>query len=703
MNALDQTQPTVKHWLGDAAMVGVVALALIRCFVAFRSVAGLDFSPAGEVPVTEVGLMGTAVFDALGVGMLLLAVIDRLLRGVSVYAGLIALWLVGLVVAVIHLLGGTGDPAIAGNWIGALALGLAALHLADVPRRRRFMAVAFAAGLTSLALYAFTQFFIQHPRDVRFYELHKDTFLQQRGWEPGSIQQAKWETRLYQREATGRFGLSNVFGTVVAMLTILAAGLVWAARGNAKPQAAWKVVLGIVALLGVVALGLTFSKGAAVALVFTLIAVVLAALISRTWWRWTIAFGAVALVIGVVIVRGLLGPPDTAEGERSLLFRAFYWQAGVTMLADHPLIGVGPGEFQHAYMVDKNPLSPEDVADPHNVFVNAIASLGVGGLAWSLALLVMLGMAARVGGGSNAPPSRNWTMPAAVAAAVLLFGCQFVIQIYEMALIEVSLVLMLGLIAFLGLTVSIDRIDFNERRLQIALLGAALLALVHSQIDMALNNTMSAPLLCAILGLAAARPAKPGRPTLSWIAAGLMPVSLLVVLAVPVYQTIMREFCIDAAKSQLQSGDPGKAAFWVNSDEHVYLQNGPAVRIEIWALHQAGFDDEVVERAERFADSATINRAAAELLARAGRADDALAAACRLLAAAPYNISYHLFAADLAWDLGHRAQAVAWYRRTLNLNDQAYLDPDAQLPADQLDRMRDRLPSIIPRRSEGSP
>lgn len=700
--AKPQAAGTCSHLIGDAATVAVIALAMVRVLVAFRSMWTMDGMFAADgVPITDIGPMGTAICDALGVAALAAALFDRIRRRVGVHAVLVGLWLVGLVIAAVHIHRGSGDPAIAGNWIGSIALGLAALHLADVSRRRRFMATAAAALLVSLALYAFVQFFIQHPRDIAFYESQKPTFLEQRGWEPGSIQQTKWETRLYQREASGRFGLSNVFGTVVGALTLVAAGLAIGVRrrdeADAKPRAAWMGAMIGVALLGLAALALTFSKGAIGAMVIALVATALAAMGRRTWWRRSVAMGAVAAVVCIVIVRGLIGPPESAAGERSLLFRAMYWQAAAAMVRDQPITGVGPGAFQDRYMIVKNPLSPEDVADPHNVFVNHIATLGIGGLAWCGVLIGMLWMAARGRDDcekqATPPATPTWAKAMAVAAAALAFGFQATAQLIEMALLEVAAVYIIGLLAFIGLVASLDRIDFNDRRLQLGLLGAAVLILAHGQIEMSVNNTMSAPLLCVLLGIAAA--VSQVRPTRRRGAAyGCIALTLVATIwfcVGPVMRTAERSFAIGAAKHAIQNGEFDKAALWLNADRNAALDTPDVQRLTLWALYEQADHDGIVQLAERYADNAAFNRGAADLLARAGRAAAALAAARRMLDAAPYSISYHLFAADLAWSLNRPETAAPWYRRTLALSERAYLDPDAQLADRQIARIESRL------------
>jgi Tfp pilus assembly protein PilF len=84
-----------------------------------------------------------------------------------------------------------------------------------------------------------------------------------------------------------------------------------------------------------------------------------------------------------------------------------------------------------------------------------------------------------------------------------------------------------------------------------------------------------------------------------------------------------------------------------------------------------------------------------------GWADRAIAAVERWTKLDPFSASSHLLAGDIAWQLNRTDLARRWYARAVKLNEQAYLDPDAQLPPDDLARAaerasRDELPVAAP-------
>ncbi len=397
-----------------------------------------------------------------------LVFIDRLIQRQRIRWWSVGLWSVGLVVWLNHAIGSDAALRIGGDWIAATAAGLAALHLAEYPGARRVMLASIIALAAPLSVQAITQVTYTHAATIANYEQNRQQVLRQRGWIDNPQAIAKYERRLYQAEASGRFGLSNVFGSVMAALCLLigsvAAWSWWSTRrvrhrnrnsdrsdddGKASGAGPWpeRFIWSGMLVISLVSLVLSFSKGAVGALVVTVLVMAVAGTIAwllgwaRKWW---IAAGLMIVALGMVaiVLRGAAGPPDSADGERSLLFRWFYLQASVRMTAEQPLLGVGPGHFKGFYIIHKNPLSPEEVSDPHNIFAAWISTLGLGGLAWSIMLIGWLCGAAppgkpsdtcadaasgrdspdRPAPGGSGSAARWWSLLAAGAA---VFGVQY--------------------------------------------------------------------------------------------------------------------------------------------------------------------------------------------------------------------------------------------------------------------------------------
>ena len=76
-------------------------------------------------------------------------------------------------------------------------------------------------------------------------------------------------------------------------------------------------------------------------------------------------------------------------GGNSMLVRWQYWTASAQMVADHPLSGVGPGNFSDYYPHYKPAAALESVADPHNWPLSLITQYGPLGLLGFLAMLCL--------------------------------------------------------------------------------------------------------------------------------------------------------------------------------------------------------------------------------------------------------------------------------------------------------------------------
>jgi hypothetical protein len=95
--------------------------------------------------------------------------------------------------------------------------------------------------------------------------------------------------------------------------------------------------------------------------------------------------------VAIAIAAGTLNRDVLGRAAASLGYRVQYWQATLQMIADHPLAGCGPGQFQDAYMHYKQPTASEEIADPHNFLLEIWATAGTPAM---LAFLAILGSAA---------------------------------------------------------------------------------------------------------------------------------------------------------------------------------------------------------------------------------------------------------------------------------------------------------------------
>jgi len=180
-------------------------------------------------------------------------------------------------------------------------------------------------------------------------------------------------------------------------------------------------------VLGFVAVLLCGGRGPAVAGLIGL--AVLLALSSRASRRWAVGIIVAVLLIGVLMpsVRsrfttelGYHFNPDWPGG------RLFIWERSLEIVADNPLTGIGPGNFDEEY---KRRIGPE-VTDrfwyqhSHNDFLEAAARSGVPGavtfgLLW---VAVLFNFRRKWREYSADSPERGWLTIALVGSLVFLVG-----------------------------------------------------------------------------------------------------------------------------------------------------------------------------------------------------------------------------------------------------------------------------------------
>jgi O-antigen ligase len=203
--------------------------------------------------------------------------------------------------------------------------------------------------------------------------------MQLDAWLPGYL--------LYgRRPVVGTLGNEEFLGTLLGVGFFIAVHLY-----RQPPVVRWQRLLCLFAIAVTLAgLALTHNKGGLLFIALTFV------------WRWRSQAGLAAgiAILGVAALVFLF--PAEAKG------RALLWLASVVIFAAHPLIGVGPGQFENAYLdavhalFTNYPLLAEHFAanaagvrDAHNVILNQAAELGAGGLALAIVFVVYVWRIAR--------------------------------------------------------------------------------------------------------------------------------------------------------------------------------------------------------------------------------------------------------------------------------------------------------------------
>jgi hypothetical protein len=375
----------------------VLMLVVLRCFSPFDPFPWWSGDPL-ESPGPVMGITPAASLwiDAatlVGCAIAVLGMTRAELRRWAVCAGVsvVAAWVVG-----VHARRGAGlDNLVLGStWVTAFLGASTFFACAGRAMVRRVVIATLLGAMGMLTVRAVTEVWIEHPRTVETFRLTREQFFRSQGWTPDSPMAKAFERRLFQSEASGYFGMANVLATLGAASAVICGGLLAQALRSTLARPTW-VMLGL--MLGtvgsVVCVVLAGAKGGYASLVGGCV------LMAMGWWvarragpravhggglqQFARFLGPLCILAALcaVIVRGQLGD---RLGELSILFRWHYMQAATRIIAEQPLLGTGPMGFKDAYLLAKNPLSPEEVNSPHCLVLDLPATLGIAGAALAL-------------------------------------------------------------------------------------------------------------------------------------------------------------------------------------------------------------------------------------------------------------------------------------------------------------------------------
>ena len=277
--------------------------------------------------------------------------------------------------------------------LAPLLMALVLVQILNSPSKVKLvLAVIAALGVVS-AYQCAEQRFVSNQITIEQYEEDPQSMLEPLGIEVGSFQQFMFEHRLYSRGVRGFFTTRNSAGSFAVMALFAAVALFIEKLKQYKSDRSVRMYLygcGFIAVVILFSLVLTRSKGGIAGLVFA--GIVFSALLLlgnrlRNHRKIILAVCLIIVIAGVWagVLYGL--NHDRLPGGGSMLVRWQYWHAAAQMAADHPLTGVGPGNFSHFYPHYKPAAALESVADPHNFPLSLLTQYGPLGLA---AFLVML-------------------------------------------------------------------------------------------------------------------------------------------------------------------------------------------------------------------------------------------------------------------------------------------------------------------------
>lgn len=418
------------------------------------------------------------------------------------------------------------------NWLALPLLALVLCQLLSRPLHIRLTVAVIIAGAATFAFKCWRQESREFEETIEYYSQIKGRVWAEQGITLDDPRVALFERRLYGREASGFFSHSNVAGSYLVCAAFVAAAAAWE-KLTASRGLIWRLLAGANMLLALglaAAVALTGSLGAAASGIVALL--LLAAglalrrrLTSRPFLWLAMAWGTVAAcAVGVVGY----GREHGSLPSASLAFRWQYWANSASLIADHFWRGVGTANFGDHYLRYKPVTSPEEIQDPHNLFVTAAAQWGLFGAAGLAAMIVgasiCLVRPARPGAreppaptkASGSSPDSLWPVVRAALWTCLLCLAIFQARSWAAGPLD-GHPPRVWLCAFLLVFVDRATLGFDVIRADTrcpAIIGVGLAAfLLHATIDFAFYQHGSATTAMSALAVAAAIRHAPGRNT----------------------------------------------------------------------------------------------------------------------------------------------------------------------------------------------
>ena len=408
------------------------------------------------------------------------------------------------------------------EWLGMAAGFFLLRQLAVTPEEQHCFFAVLLATMVVLSVYALYQAAVEIPENHHLSFEEFRTLSEERAGHPIDlpILRETWD-RAQKSYVYGPYAHPNSFASVLALLLPGVVGAALLCARHKHPQ--WQVMLAsCFATLGVVALGLTVSRGAWLATLLTALGV--SAFVWRDWVRhnWYYAVGAVAVLalLAIGVSRTDLFTTDIGKNEETAVVRVKeYWPATWQMIAAHPWFGVGPGQFGRYYPRYMAETAGETIKDPHNFALEIWATCGVFALLALLAVIVLfyrqtirdLLRAPTVDGPGDVlqpdrkahePPPVHWEFYLGAMFGLLL---SFVLRVMERPpekIVTETIMAGVGSVFWFGSFALYEQIRWSNRARVLALVAGVTAMLLTFLIEGGINSPSVAGLLWCAAALA---------------------------------------------------------------------------------------------------------------------------------------------------------------------------------------------------------
>ncbi len=531
MNADRETTPSID-WM-DVLTKTALALAMVLVAVRITTLEVVREALAdmpGDLAISGPGPTTTLVLDLLcwlpTLLVLLRRAIDRRYTLRLHFSHLLMVLLAGWVIASCFWASDKFVAMItASTWCAAMSIGWATCQLVRSWTRFRMVA-SIGVGLALIfVVQALLYRYWEHPDMVRMWDQNKTQFMQARGWTQDDFAFKQFDAKVQRGEMIGFFRSPNTYAAAAAMCMFVAAGIA-IQRGRDRDDPLFPVLIAIPAILSILVIVFADSRTALAGVV------VCAGLFATTWLgrdylvkyrrkSFLVACGIILLGIGGLV---LLGLSTGGLLHDSLTFRWHYWVGSSAIVRDHPLLGVGWGNFANAYLPHRLPIASEEIKDPHNALVKFTTETGIIGL---LLVIAWFGRSAWEATRPISPQSPVTPDKSAMPLALLMgvpIGFLLMKLIVNLPLsidgFEPLKLLLFGLLLTMGIITATARsttlLIADDRPAPLVLWGVLIgLAgfLLHAMVDFAMFETGPLLLMMLLVGavLGARHPGAAGR------------------------------------------------------------------------------------------------------------------------------------------------------------------------------------------------
>lgn len=277
-------------------------------------------------------------------------------------------------------------------WVtGASLFSAVRILSGSVAVRRNLVGLLVICGC-GLAVHGMHQSWISLPETRADYRRDPEAVLRAAMLDapPGSSERMVFENRLMDGGPTATFALANSLAGVLLVTVVIGAGMLafsWRSM-SAIQRMGWMLVV----LLCGACLFAARSRSAALAMWIALAVVFIASSRILARRRKLVAWGLSGLLavggVGVLALAWLGNREWFEQAPASLAFRLQYWRSTWQLSLDQPWFGAGPGNFQSIYERYREASAMEQIAEPHNLVMETLAS---GGFV-AVALLLLLGI-----------------------------------------------------------------------------------------------------------------------------------------------------------------------------------------------------------------------------------------------------------------------------------------------------------------------